>query len=280
MRKPSLLVPLLPLVALVALGLAGCFGKPVPLGSDDAGYGVAPDLGPLCRGNDDGVIARDELAFPVGATVNYLVNPTGTTQGVQPDGTPMPDGPDWDLTSTAGDLHAFTLLAVDGQWFAGSFPGASYAVVSDLASGILGVYRVTDSAVLLLGFASPEPDKTLLVYDQPVTTLRFPVRVGDAFVTGGKITNGRLNGQPFASTDTYRVAVDQRGTVEMPYLQFHQALRIQVQLTQAVFGGAQVQRIEYLYYHECYGELGRMVSIPNEQDPHFTTAAEFRRLAL
>ena len=39
-------------------------------------------------------------------------------------------------------------------------------------------------------------------------------------------------------------------------------------------------RTQYVFFHECYGELGRMVSKDNEVDDPFTTAAEFRRLAL
>jgi hypothetical protein len=269
-----------PTVLLAGLALAGCFGREVPPPVDDAGYGVAPDLAPLCSGNNDGVIGRDELVFPLGVTVNYLVNPPGTTQGVDPNGVAGPDGPVYDLSSTAGDVHPFTLAPVAGQWFAGSFPTASYAIVSDVASGLLGVYQVTADAVLLLGFASPAQGQTLLVYDQPVTTLRFPVRAGDGFVTGAKIVNGMLDGQPFASSDTYRVAVDGPGVAQMPYLSFKSTLRIRVDLTQALPAGIQVTRIEYLYYHECYGELGRMVSNPGEADPGFTVAAEFRRLAL
>jgi len=38
--------------------------------------------------------------------------------------------------------------------------------------------------------------------------------------------------------------------------------------------------MQNLFFHECYGELGRMVSNPGESDPNFPSAAEFRRLAL
>ena len=265
---------------LAALLLGGCFGKEVPLGSNDAMYGAAPDLAPPCAGNNDGQIDFAELVFPVGATVNYLDNPPGTTQTVNPAGTMGPNGPTWDLTSTAGMAYPFTLQAVSGAWFEGSFPGASYAIVADVASGLLGVYRVTPDAVYLLGFASPQPDQTLLVYDQPVVTVRFPIRLGDAFVTGAKIVNSKLDGQPFASNDTYRVAVDARGTVNMPYLAFDNTLRIHVETSQALLGGMALTHIQHLFYHECYGELGRMVSKPGETDPDFTEAAEFRRLAL
>ena len=63
------------LCTMAALGAGGCFGTDVPNGNDDAAYGTVPDLGPLCSGNNDGIIARDELAFPVGMSVNYLVQP-------------------------------------------------------------------------------------------------------------------------------------------------------------------------------------------------------------
>ena len=45
-------------------------------------------------------------------------------------------------------------------------------------------------------------------------------------------------------------------------------------------GGVSVRRIQYLFFHECYGELGRMVSNQGETNPSFTTASELRRLAL
>jgi hypothetical protein len=265
---------------LTLLSLAGCFGRAAVPGIDDAGYGQAPDLAPLCSGNNDGQIARDELVFPPGLAVHYLFNPPGTTVTVDPSGAMTSSGVEWDLTSTAGEVHDLVIEPVADKWFASSFPDATYATLSDLASGTLGVFRVTDGALLLLGFASDEPDRTLLVYDAPVQTLRFPVRQGDAWVTGARVTGGKLDGQPFASTDTYRVSVDAIGTAVLPYLSFANTLRVHVELSQVVPGGVQVSRIQHLFFHECYGELGRMVSRTGEQDPGFTTAAEFRRLAL
>src|SRR6266480_1378882 len=120
------------LCTLAALGAGGCFGSnTTPDGGGDAAYGVAPDLGPLCTGNNDGVIARDELSFPVGASVNYLGNPSGTTVAVSPDGTMTASAPEWDLTSTAGDVHKLTLEPIAGKWFAASFPSATYATTTD-----------------------------------------------------------------------------------------------------------------------------------------------------
>jgi hypothetical protein len=263
-----------------ALALWGCFGDSLPDAGDDAAYGRQPDLGPLCAGNNDGVIARNELQFPLGIGVRYLVNPPGTTVSVDPVGQAGPDGPAWDLSSTAGDVHELVLESVADKWFAASFPGASYATVSDLMSGTLGVFRVTDEALLLLGFASEAPNQTLLVYDAPVASLRLPLTAGDGWVTGARIVNGTLDGQPFASSDTYRISVDARGTAVLPFLQFPNTLRVHVELSQALPGGIAVTRIEHLFFHECYGELGRMVSSPGEANPAFTMAAEFRRLAL
>ncbi len=267
-------------ITLAALLLTGCFGSAPLKPNDDAGYGTAPDLQPLCSGNNDGIIDANELGFPLGLTVHYLTNPAGTTVGVSPDGKLTADGPEWDLTSNAGDVLSLTIQPVPGQWYAASFPDATYATVSDVGSGLLGIFRVTPTALEILGFASPTPNQTLLVYDAPIASVHFPIKQGDAWVTGAKIVNGTLNGQPFASNDTYRISIDARGTATLPFLQFQNTLRVHVELTQALPGGIAVTHIQYLFFHECYGEVGRMVSTPGEQNPSFTTASEFRRLAL
>jgi hypothetical protein len=268
------------LCTLAALGAGGCFGANVPNGNDDAAYGMVPDLGPLCSGNNDGVIARNELAFPVGMSVNYLSNPTGTTTAVAPNGTETAGVTSWDLTSTAGDVHQLTLEPLAGKWFASSFAGATYATTTDLASNTLGIFRVQDDGLYILGYASETPNQTLLVYDTPVLSLKFPVTLGDAWVSSAHIVNGMLNGMPYAGLDTYKIQIDARGTVVLPFLTFDNTMRVHVDLTQTVPGGISVSRIQYLFFHECYGELGRMVSVLNETAEGFTNAAEFRRLAL
>jgi hypothetical protein len=260
--------------------LSGCFGSHVPTTSDDGGYGTAPDLAPGCIGNNDGVIDRGELVFPLDLPVHYLTNPPGTTVTVSPDGAMMPGGRQWDFTSTSGDALSLGLEAVGDKWFAASFPGATYTTVTDEQTQTLGIFRVTDTSLDILGFASRAPNQTLLVYDQPIASLRFPVREGDQYVTGAKIVNGTLNGQPFAESDTYQISVDAHGTAVLPYVSFQNTLRVHVQLTQALPGGVAITRIQHLFFHECFGEVGRIVSNANETDPSFTTAAEFRRLSL
>jgi hypothetical protein len=268
------------LTTMAALGAGGCFGSNATNANDDAAYGTAPDLGPLCTGNNDGKIDRGELAFPVGASVNYLSNPSGTTTTVAPDGTQVGGVTQWDLTSTAGDVHKLTLEALAGKWFASSFPGASYATTADLASNTLGIFRVADEGLYILGYASETPNQTLLVYDAPILSLKFPVTLGDAWVSSAHIINGTLNGAPYAGLDTYKIAIDARGTALLPFLSFDNTMRVHVDLTQTVPGGISVSRIQYLFFHECYGELGRMVSGVGETTEMFSNAAEFRRLAL
>jgi hypothetical protein len=268
------------LCTMAALGAGGCFGANAPNGNDDAAYGVLPDLGPLCTGNNDGVIARNELAFPVGMSVNYLSNPLNTTTTVAPDGMQQAGVTVWDLTSTAGDVHQLTLEPLAGKWFASSFSGATYATTTDLASNTLGIFRVQDDGLYILGYASETPNLTLLVYDAPVLSLRFPVTVGDSWVSSAHVTNGTLNGMPYAGLDTYQISVDTRGTAVLPFLSFDNTMRIHVDLTQTVPGGASLRHVQYLFFHECYGELGRMVSVLGETNEDFTSASEFRRLAL
>lgn len=280
MRSWKRIAPLGCVAAATALA-PGCFGGRVPgTGLEDGGYGVAPDLAPLCTGNNDGVIESRELLFPVGATVRYLMNPPGTTVQVAPDGTQAGGALEWDLRSTMGEVRDFTLIGPAGAWWAPRFPAATYAVIADVGTDTLGVFRVGPDGLFLLGFASVDPDRTLLVYDKEVLSLRFPVKKGDGWVTGGKITDGKLDGKPFASTDTYRIQVDAAGTAAMPYLKFHNTLRVRLDSTQAIPAGVSVTRIQHLFYHECYGELGRMVSNFGEANPSFQTAVEFRRLAL
>jgi hypothetical protein len=259
--------------------IAGCTDAVLPT-NDDAGYGRLPDLAPACTPNNDGVIARSELQLRAGLAARYLVNPVGTTVTVAPEGRATPNGPEWDFTSTAGEVVELSLIPVDTAWFAASFPGATYATVTDLGSRTLGIFRVTDSALEIMGYASEQPNQTLLVYDRPIQSLKLPIQLGDGWISTGRVTNGKLNGQPFASTDTYRISVDARGTAQLPYLTLDGTLRIQVQLTQTLPGGLPVTRIQYLFFHECAGEVGRMASPPGETNPDFTTAAELRRLAL
>ena len=263
------------------LALAGCSetGTVGPDATD--GYQPLPDAAPTCTGNNDGIITRDELPVVMGVGVDYLVNPPATSVSVDPDGTTDGGGNTiWDFTSTDGLVMTITLAPVWDTWAATSFPDAMYSAQLKADSPTLGVYRVDDQAVWLLGFASPQANHTLAVYDPPVPSLRFPIEVGLNWVSVGEIRNAMLDGQPFASTDTYRISVDMKGTGRLPYLDLLNTLRVRVDLTQSLAGGTTLRWIQYIFLHECYGEVGRIVSLEGELNPQFETASEFRRLAL
>lgn len=269
------------LLAVFALSvLSGCLGADGPLPGSDAGFVPVPDLASFCQADNDGVIQRGELPLQLGVSARYLENPNGTVAMVDPVGQDSPDGTAWDFTSTAGEAIDLPILSVTGMWFEDSFPGATYATYTDLASKTLGVFRLTETALEILGYASEAPDKTLLVYDKPVASLRFPLKQGDGWVATGRVINGTFNGLPVAETDTYKVSVDARGVAVLPFLRVANTLRIRVELDQALPGGLTTRTIQLLYFRECTGELGRMVSQPNETNPNFTSAAVFRRLAL
>lgn len=280
--KPRHAASALALAVVLGGALPGCPSKGT-VGPDGAGDGFVPrpDAAPMCTGNNDGVITRDELPVVMGVGVDYLVNPPGTTVSVRPEGTTDGGGNVvWDFTSEQGVVLTLTLVPVWDTWSATHFPEAHYATRLLAESTNQGVYRVDDQAVWLMGFASLEANRTLAVYDPPVPSLRFPVEVGLNWVSVGEIRNAVYDGQPFASTDTYRVSVDMRGTVRLPYLDLLNTLRVKVELTQSLAGGTTLRWIQYVYLHECYGELGRIVSVEGELDPQFDTASEFRRLAL
>jgi hypothetical protein len=259
---------------------AGCIGDPDVPSTSDAGYTSAPDFAIACTANNDGVITRDEFPFVLGASARYLQNPDGTTATVDPVGQDGPDGPAWDFTSTEGVAVDLPIVSLSGAWYASSFPDATYATYTDLATKTLGIFRLSDTALEILGYASESPNQTLLVYDQPVALVRFPVQVGNGYVTVGHIVNGTFNGLPVAETDTYSISVDEKGVVVLPYLRVANTLRVRVALDQALPGGITTHTIQLLFMRECVGEVGRMVSKANETDPNFTSAALFRRLAL
>jgi hypothetical protein len=261
-------------ILIIACFVIGCSSDPVYLG-DGGGieYGTAPDGLPVCVGNNDGKIDINEVQFVTGVKVNYLFNPPGTTVPVNP------DGPNWDFTSTEGVIHVLELDPVKDQWFASSFPGADYATVTDVGSGLLGVFKIANETVWIMGYASPTPDpETLLVYDTPIASLRFPISLGDSWTSVGRINGGKVLGQPVAVVDTYQIAVDKVGTANLPFLHFDNVMRIHVKVSELLAGGVAQTRTQYLFFHECYGELGRMVSLTNEVNDPFTTAGEVRHL--
>lgn len=275
--------------ALPALVLcsAACAAAPTDPRVDtpaDGGFVPLPDGGTVaCRPNLDGVIARDEVVFAPGVAVRYRSNPLDTAAPVDVRGVDLGNGRRrWDFSSAAGDRVTLSLARVEGSWFAGSFPGAQYAARLDPRRPDLGVYRAGADAVELLGLAGAAMgDGTLVRYETPVAVLRFPLRVGDAWTVETRTApDATVSNLPVASRDTYAVSVDGRGEVRTPAINFTDALRLRVEVTQRFPSGTGNRRIQYLWVTECYGEVARVTSLDGEVNPDFTMASEYRRLDL
>ena len=270
----------LTLALAAASALAACHANETPLGSGpDAGAELS------CLPNLDGVIDADEVPVAVGVPVEYLVS---TDRGVDLAGSVSGDGARvWDFSAEdVGDVvTAITARPAQGQWYADQFPDGEVALGSDSSGAIDAIYKRDDRGLWLLGLASVQPSPpagtTLLVYDEPVAVLRFPLRPDDAWTSIGTISGGTLDGLPYVGTDTYDVRVDGSGQVHLPYVSFQQAHRVRTRVVVApAVGGITTSSRQVSFLFECFGEVARATSRLNEADEDFTTAAELRRFAL
>ena len=183
-------------------------------------------------------------------------------------------GHQWDLTSTAGDVHKLTLEAIADKWFAASFPTRHLRDDDRLRhQHARHLPRAPTTALYILGYASEAPNQTLLVYDAPVLSFRFPASLGQSWVVGGarrqRHAQRHALRRPRHLPDLRRRA--RQGGAAVPRLRQHAARARRPDPT--VPGGISVTRIQYLFFHECYGELGRMVSVPNEPIESFANAS-------
>ncbi|MCA9671229.1 MAG: hypothetical protein KC503_36775 [Myxococcales bacterium] len=266
---------MLALLACVALG--ACAGEdPIFRDTGVTDY-QAPD-GLTCLPNGDGVISLDELAFKAGVKASYRVNPAGSQVGVNIAGEMVSGTLEWDFSSRSGNVFEAKLSPIDGTWYAQHFPDADFAVEAGASSDTLQLLRIEGDSLQLLGLASKQPDRTLMIYDKPLALLRFPLEVGAKYVTTGSVTNGKLDGLPIATDDTYSVHIDASGTVRLPFVKLHKALRVRLDVTSRAVGGATATSRQVQWFAECYGEVVRAVSKRDEPAADFAQAVELRRL--
>lgn len=267
-------------VLLTALVAAACSENRTPSGGVDAGL---PAL--ECLPNLDGQIDADELPVALELAVDYLLTEPATVDvagAFDSDGVRV-----WDFaTESAADREiTFAAAPITNQWYADSFPDGDIAVATDGDARVDAVYRKDAAALWLLGLASREENppggKTLLRYQSPVALFRFPIRSGDRYTEVGSVTAGTLDGLPYTGTDTYEVVVDGSGRLELPYVSFTQAHRVRVHVVVApAAGGVTTSRRQVSFLFECFGEVARATSKPDEANDDFTDAAELRRFAL
>ncbi len=279
----------LPATARVAASLAlvaslGCNDNVVPSDRQPYPSGAVKPLD--CVPNLDGRIDSGELAVAFGVPIHYLVSPPGVERTVNVAGAKSDAGLSWDFATDYANDDQTTVAAIDvsKRWYAKSFPAGAFATPLDPAGTTENVGRLDDKGLFLLGVASrdekPAEGKTLLVYQTPITLLQFPVQPGAAFVSSGAIANGTLRGLPYAGKDVYEVAVDGSGQIDLPDLSFTQALRVRTKVTVQPAVGASQSRRQVSFFFECFGEVARAQSRPNEANADFTTAAELWRIGL
>jgi hypothetical protein len=243
--------------------------------STGAGAGGAA----TCSPDHDGIITRAEVPLAPGLHANFLA---AEDAGVNTAGTTGADGGvTWDLSVTFSGDHseAVDTLALGPQWFGADFPGASYTAVLSDTSDLLGVFTLSETALTLVGVASPTAGSTQteLHYSPAVTVLAFPMALNATWTTTSTVT-GTAEGVDVIYSETYQSTVDAAGALKTPYATFD-VLRVDTLLTRVV-GALITTTRTFSFVTECFGNVATIVS--NTDDTltvDFTTAAEVSRLA-
>nr|HEX4314459.1 hypothetical protein [Kofleriaceae bacterium] len=254
-------------------------------GADGGGGGSGIDASPggdgatgACTPNHDGSISRDEEPLAAGraAVFRTAANATISTAGsANPDGSRT-----WDLSAAlSGDQDdTVTLASPAGAWWQSDFGSATYAVTLSSSSDLLGVFEVSDSAVLLLGVVSPDSGGgTDLAYDPPARIVQLPFKAGDTW-TSTSTVSGTATGVGTLYTEKYSSLVDEVGTMTTPYGAFP-VLRVATDLTRTEGVTELATSRTFTWNAECFGAVATAVSQDFETGAEFTSAAEVERLA-
>lgn len=240
------------------------------------GSGAQGGGGGLCSPNEDGTITREEVPLEPGLDAKFRIatNVTFSTAGTTEGGETT-----WDLSTMLTGDHASLVetLPLPGTWFEEVFPGASYAVRLTDTETLLGVFEITDEALLLRGIVSPEDGvtRTELTYDPPIEVLSFPLVEGKTWTTDSTVT-GYTSGVFSAYSETYENVVDARGTIVTPFSTFD-GFRVRVDLTRLV-GALLTTQKTFAFVTECFGTVATINSELNETSDEFDDVSEIRRL--
>lgn len=255
-------------------------------GGDDGGGGADepdarwPDLEPplTCLPNRDGRWDRAEYPLEVGQRARFAVafDASVDTAGYRDaEGTRI-----WDLEGPfEGERSVVTEVeSPDAYWFAEEFDQVTYVARLTQSQNLLGVFRLTDTELLLLGVASPREgvNETLLRHDPPARVLQFPLAVGSEWSSTSTVT-GLFFGLPSVWTERYESEVDGAGDLLTPYGTLPSA-RVRTTLTQTV-GFVVTVRRTLAFVSECLGTVGVVRSQDNELDDDFDDASELSRLS-
>ncbi|MGE0785954.1 MAG: hypothetical protein AB7S26_09720 [Sandaracinaceae bacterium] len=256
-----------------------------PAGGSDGGIdggapsdgGGASDGGPGTCLVSDG-IDRSEVPLPLGVATVFRVamDPSIDSHGVeQPDGTRL-----WDFEGPyTGDTdHTFTRTAPSGEWYASSFPTATYSLPLSAEDDLLGVFELQTDRLLLLGIVSPSGGitRTELAYDPPIAIWELPMDVGDSWETTATVTG--VNTGVFGTyTERWLVAVDAVGQVGTP-AGVRDVLRLSSRITRTVgFTPVEVRRLSYV--EPCVGTVVQVFGVDGDSTIEPTMPSELWRIA-
>lgn len=232
----------------------------------DSSFADGGDIGGTCPANQDGKIQRAEMLFTVPSAVT-VTQGTGLTLDLQ--GTQVGGKTQWDLTQAAADDKA-TQMKIDAVtgWATSHFKGATYQSALSANFGfftktdLLGVFKVTPTALQLMGAASTAANHTRFTYTTPLETVRFPMAEGVSYVTQSEVKGIMEFAVPVWLQEKYTVTVLKRGTLKL-YANF--ALdTLLVSVKQEVHNKAnpllKSKTQVYLFMAECYGVVARVIS--------------------
>ena len=239
-----------------------------------------PDTGNagVCTPNHDGTVVRAEVQIAAGLSAPYLVAQDAT---VDLAGTPGEEGKlIWDFAKGfSGDKPVqVKTLDVASQWYGKYFPDGTYAARLNESTDLMGIFKLTDTELLLLGAASEKSGllATRIAYDPPVATLKFPMALASKWVVKSS-ASGQLNGVIAAWTEQVEMSVGASGILKTPMGNFP-VLRVEAK-TEKIIGLYTTSYRSVAFLAECFGVVGKADSVANEKNALFTNAAEVRRIA-
>jgi hypothetical protein len=250
--------------ALIGCCLVACSDNRTHPPSHRPYTGAAPE--PLeCVPNLDGRIDGYEIGAAIDTPISYLVSPAGAERPVDVAGVPIGAGRRrWAFSVDYADDQLARLIPerATGKWYEQSFPSDAFVTPLDAGGRVESIVTQDEQALWLHGLASREVDapegKTLVVYQQPVALLRFPIAPGTEFVSTGVIENGTVRGLPYAGKDIYAVEMDALGELVLPAVSFMEVHRVRT--------------------HATVQPSVRAPSRPDEPEENFAVASELRRL--
>lgn len=237
---------------------------------------------PLCPPWDQ-VIARSEINLGPGLSGHYraILPDQPVAVNLVPEQTAQ--GPRWDFTAEVSGEQSvvLTTLAPDGAWWAEDFADASYAALLEVGGDVLGVFRVEDAQVVMLGVVSVEADRTRLTYDPPVVVYQFPLQVGQSWTTESTVT-GTYDNVMAGFYEDYTFTVVTAGQVRVPAGTFD-VLQLRMERVNQVptlnpFFFITTTTLKYQFVAQCYGTVATVGSQDDEEDDPFATAREYTRL--